>query len=118
MFNSGHGFSNVDTLSHIPVSSGIIFKELCRMDWRRVCCQLRGINPLKGERNADPIARLSICPAAVAPVAGLYVYGGSDAGPGDGGEYQALRDGDHVIDGLAMASVAPANLVSAKDADK
>jgi putative ABC transport system permease protein len=32
--------------------------------------------------------------------------------------YQALRDGDHVLDGLAMASVAPANLVSAKDADK
>jgi hypothetical protein len=90
MFNSGHGFSNVDTLSHIPVSSGIIFKEVCRMDWRRVCCQLRGINPLKGERNADPIARLSICPAAVAPVAGLYVYGGSDAGPGDGGEYLDL----------------------------
>jgi putative ABC transport system permease protein len=32
--------------------------------------------------------------------------------------YQALRDGNHVLEGLAMASVAPANLVSAKNADK
>jgi putative ABC transport system permease protein len=32
--------------------------------------------------------------------------------------YQALHDGNHVLEGLAMASVAPANLVSAKDADK
>ena len=32
--------------------------------------------------------------------------------------YQALRDGNNVLEGLALASVAPANLVTAQDADK
>jgi putative ABC transport system permease protein len=32
--------------------------------------------------------------------------------------YQALRDGNNVLEGLAVATVAPATIVSAKDADK
>jgi len=32
--------------------------------------------------------------------------------------YQALRDGNHVLEGLAVATVRPTTLVTAKDADK
>lgn len=49
---------------------------------------------------------------------GLNTYGGDNALYFAYPAYQALRDGDHLLQGLAAAAVQPASIVTPKDADQ
>jgi hypothetical protein len=88
MFDSDHPFSNLDTLVSV---SPLIFIHFQRDELNKVGggFALNGTHEFssKGVVNADPRSRPSIRSAAVAPLAGLHVYGGLDPRAGDGREY-------------------------------